>query len=742
MNPIVFFNPRETGPNRVWISDGTPGSARPLGAEGPTAPFDFMPLSTGQMLFSAASAGQGRELWISDGTAEGTRLVKDINPGPDSSLTLQTEIAALGDGRAVFSADDGIHGQELWVTDGAADGTRLLRDIRPGGDSAPAHLTPLGDGRVVFFATDEAHGRELWVTDGTEAGTQLLKDIFRGPVSSREDLANSPILPLDDGRVLFVADDGVHGREPWVSDGTTGGTRLLADINPGEDGSQPHNFTAEPDGTITFSVSDGVFTRQANTDGTPEGTQWPSKPPEVPLPDSFERGPDEGIYPWDISGPVLLGNGRWLFRARGREQVTEETPGGGTSIRTINHDHAVWVSDGTSEGTRLLLRENPVDEGRGSTYFHLLSDGRAIFASTDEVGPRLWVTDGTFGAVSTLVLREGVTGLDVKSLGGGKHLVNTRMEEPEDGGRAQRPLWLLDVDPMDRDIALTQIADGHFFGLSWLQPVSDGRWIFSVRNWEGDTLVREAWITDATVVGTRQLFQRTPQEDWPNLDNLTHVSGDVAVFLSGGTAQHLNLVTGEIAALTDEPLGAARDIAVLDVAPATGLAGQLLTRGGEPLSGMTLTLSLADGSKIDVTADAGGRFAFEDAELAGAEILGPSWTAVEGPAITTGSALQVLRLAVGLQPSWGPATALDFIAADINGDGRVTTGDALDVLRVAVNLESEHAPRWKIIEADRDFGEVDRNSVPTDVAPRLDGLDDLASLTLMAFLTGNLQELF
>ena len=736
MNPIVFFNPRETGPNRVWISDGSPGSARPLGAEGPTGPFDFMPLSTGQMLFSAASVGQGRELWISDGTADGTRLVKDINPGPDSSLTLQTEIAALGDGRAVFSADDGIHGQELWVTDGTAEGTRLLRDIRPGGDSAPAHLTSLGDGRVVFFATDEAHGRELWVTDGTEDGTRLLKDIFRGPVSSREDLANSPILPLDDGRVLFVADDGVHGREPWVSDGTTGGTRLLADINPGEDGSQPQNFTAEPDGTITFSVFDGMFTRQANTDGTPEGTRWPGQPREVPLPEPFERGPDEGIYPLSVSHPVLLGNGIWVFRARGREQVTEETPGGGTSVRTINYDYAVWRSDGTPDGTVMLLEEKPVDAGRGSTYFHLLSDGRAVFASTDVVGPRLWVTDGMVNPITTTILRNGVEGLDVKPLGGGQHLVNVRMDD------GQRPLWLLDVAAPGTDLLLTQVADGQFFGLSWFQPVSDGRWIFSVRNWEGDTLVREAWITDATVAGTRQLFQRTPQEDWPNLDNLAHVSGDVAVFLRGGTAQHLNLFTGEIAALTDEPLGTARDIAVLVFETDTGLAGQLLTRGGEPLSGMTLTLRLADGRTIDVTADSGGRFAFEDAEIAGAELLGPSWTAVEGPAITTGAALEVLRLAVGLQPSWGPPTALDFIAADFDGDGRVTTGDALEVLRVAVNLESEHAPRWKIIEADRDFGEVDRNSVPTDVAPRLDGLDDLASLTLMAFLTGNLQELF
>ncbi len=33
---------------------------------------------------------------------------------------------------------------------------------------------------LLFFATDSTHGRELWVTDGTAAGTTLVKDIQSG----------------------------------------------------------------------------------------------------------------------------------------------------------------------------------------------------------------------------------------------------------------------------------------------------------------------------------------------------------------------------------------------------------------------------------------------------------------------------------------------------------------------------------------------------------------------------------
>lgn len=35
------------------------------------------------------------------------------------------------------------------------------------------------------------------------------------------------------GTMSFTADDGVHGRELWKSDGTRSGTVLVKDINPG-----------------------------------------------------------------------------------------------------------------------------------------------------------------------------------------------------------------------------------------------------------------------------------------------------------------------------------------------------------------------------------------------------------------------------------------------------------------------------------------------------------------------------
>ncbi len=91
----------------------------------------------------------------------------------------------------------------------------------------PLHLTRVGD--LVFFAADDGvHGRELWISDGTLNGTRMLKDINRGRDSSL--LAHFSEV---DGLLFFRADDGLHGRELWVSDGTAEGTRMVRDINPG-----------------------------------------------------------------------------------------------------------------------------------------------------------------------------------------------------------------------------------------------------------------------------------------------------------------------------------------------------------------------------------------------------------------------------------------------------------------------------------------------------------------------------
>ncbi len=100
----------------------------------------------------------GEELWSSDGTRAGTRML-EIAPGRRGSGP--RNLTAV-DGALVFSATDGVAGAELWISDGTKRGTRLIQDLAPGPDaSSPSDFVVFKD-HVFFAAGDATHGRELW----------------------------------------------------------------------------------------------------------------------------------------------------------------------------------------------------------------------------------------------------------------------------------------------------------------------------------------------------------------------------------------------------------------------------------------------------------------------------------------------------------------------------------------------------------------------------------------------------
>ncbi len=106
--------------------------------------------------------------------------VADINPAGDSNSSQFIDLA----GTTYFRATDGTNGSELWRTDGTAAGTSLVKDIEPGpGDSDPSNFINVA-GTLFFGAADTSGGFELWKTDGTAAGTVRVKDIEPGPGNS------------------------------------------------------------------------------------------------------------------------------------------------------------------------------------------------------------------------------------------------------------------------------------------------------------------------------------------------------------------------------------------------------------------------------------------------------------------------------------------------------------------------------------------------------------------------------
>ena len=107
-------------------------------------------------------------------------------------------VAALGN-IVYFLYNDGSIGAELWRSDGTEDGTYLVKDIAPGWESSnPKQMAPIGD-RLFFTADDDETGDEVWISDGTESGTVLVANVNQNPYSS------SPVEYVKLGNLIVFA---------------------------------------------------------------------------------------------------------------------------------------------------------------------------------------------------------------------------------------------------------------------------------------------------------------------------------------------------------------------------------------------------------------------------------------------------------------------------------------------------------------------------------------------------------
>jgi ELWxxDGT repeat protein len=366
--------------------------------------------------------------------------ILDLNqqaaPVSTSLIVSTTDLSA---DLALFTLADQAHGLELWITNGTANGTRLLRDIRPGPEGSGITGLTASNGTAFFFADDGVNGRELWRSDGTLAGTRIVANIGPGAkagVSAQEAGGSvGPPIVTQSGIAYFNANDGSSGLEAWRSNGTAAGTWRLADANAGSASSDPGGFaTAGP--RVFFGATSGSGARELwMTDGgdaqrVAEVTKYgPSAAtdtlffvkdsrllrlrPGTTVPEFFEGLSlagggfvqfgrkvliQEGAYPTRLhvldvadNAPTLVGS--FTNRAVPNQPIIAVGDRALIPMVTgLEPTYSLWVSDGTVAGTKPLDTNVTVDY---HGWKAVQAPGQVFFDAVSGTSRDIWRTDGT-----------------------------------------------------------------------------------------------------------------------------------------------------------------------------------------------------------------------------------------------------------------------------------------------------------------------------------------------------------
>ena len=227
---LVSGNQRE-----LHESDGTSqgtGMVRNLAGSGSAAVDDLVMLDDSLVLFTARTSDGQRELHRSRGTSNSTFLVKNL---AGSRAANPRDITVVGD-TAYFSAALADGQRELYETKGTSSTTSVLRNLSGSRSSNPTDLTAVGD-KLFFVATTPDGDRELHMSDGTAVGTVLVKDLFGTHSARPEDLTAAG------NRLFFTALLPSGQRELFVSTGTNASTKQVKNL-AGSASGNPANLTA------------------------------------------------------------------------------------------------------------------------------------------------------------------------------------------------------------------------------------------------------------------------------------------------------------------------------------------------------------------------------------------------------------------------------------------------------------------------------------------------------------------
>jgi ELWxxDGT repeat protein len=333
----------------------------------------------------------GNELWVTDGTANGTQLVADLLAGPQSS---EPQEFAVAGNHLLFVTKISANQFQLQSLDLATDTvTPLNNTFSSLFGSTPVKLITLDD--AVWFIAAAAGDIEIWRSDGTVGGTLPIVD--ENPAATASGALLDVVSVADH---LLYAAPNQGGSAVWSMDTVGGQTRPLVDLTD-----LSYLGAAAVIGNrayLKLESTNSTGTALFQTDGTPAGSLLLSQLGKASHSDVAAAGTAGAVY-------FVVGGKVW-----GHDPTTGQSTlllGGGASATPIRmlgnrllfaHNGSFtgrepWITDGTSAGTHIVVDTTPAARTLGSDPSELTDvNGTLFFLANDGiVGRHIWRSDGT-----------------------------------------------------------------------------------------------------------------------------------------------------------------------------------------------------------------------------------------------------------------------------------------------------------------------------------------------------------
>ena len=410
---------------KLFTSDGTTAGSHILatfaseivGADSQASGFTSI---NGQVAFIANDGSHGYELWLTDKISHATRMLTDLNPGAGDGAGALVPVG----NQLIFGGNNG-PGEELWVTDGTVPGTKILANAVPAFD--PWNVVVL-NGVAYFPAADSTQQFQPWRSDGTAAGTFKITAtpetafvgnfrIFKNKVmffaqnlsqwwtTDGTAAGTHAVTPAGSASaasavlngLFYYINNGAGSSDLWVTDGTLAGTHLAVTL-PNEAIANVYGLSGRI--ILQTASTDPALNHRAalfGTDGTASGTTQLSLDSiyayvaignqliyNILNPDGtgLVRATDGTVAgTHDVMKTESAGTQMAAYKAAAIFSTSHFTPGAGGAVGSI------WRTDGTAQGSRRVA------SGVAGSWFVAIDNSLYFQGNTEATGAEPYVID-------------------------------------------------------------------------------------------------------------------------------------------------------------------------------------------------------------------------------------------------------------------------------------------------------------------------------------------------------------